>query len=120
MIKKEKSEIISTVKKVMPAIVSIILSKHIADVEKDIAKLRRNGEMPDFHGPVRVPSERIDAHGMVQGGGGSGFIVAPSGIVLTNKHVITEPRVEYSVITNSDETYSAEVLARDPVDDVAI
>ena len=68
----------------------------------------------------QIPPDKIDAHGMVQVGGGSGFIVDKKGIILTNKHVIAEPGVSYTVFTDDDETYEAEVLARDPVNDVAI
>ncbi|MDO8557196.1 MAG: trypsin-like peptidase domain-containing protein [Candidatus Jorgensenbacteria bacterium] len=120
MIKKEKSEIISTVKKVLPAVVSVMLSKHISELEKEISILRRSSHGRAGKLPFRIPPDKINAHGMVQVGGGSGFIVDASGIVLTNKHVVSEPNVEYSVIASDNETYPAEVLARDPIDDVAI
>lgn len=120
MIKKEKSEIIETVKKVIPAVVSVMLSKHISALEKEISTLRKNSRGRLDGLPLKIPPEKISANGMVQVGGGSGFIVDPTGIVLTNKHVVSEPGVEYSVITSNNETYGAEVLARDPVDDVAI
>lgn len=67
-----------------------------------------------------IPKDKIDAHGMVQIDGGSGFIVDAKGIVLTNKHVISDLGAKYTVITNNNEEYKAELLARDPVDDVAI
>ncbi|MDO8469457.1 MAG: trypsin-like peptidase domain-containing protein [bacterium] len=115
---KEHSKVIATVKRVMPAVVSIIISKPADAVERELPAIDRRGHKNKngFH----IPPDKIDAHGMVQVGGGSGFIVDSSGIVLTNKHVIAESGAAYTVITNADEHLAAEVLARDPVNDVAI
>jgi len=52
--------------------------------------------------------------------GGSGFLVDSSGIVVTNKHVMADPKAEYVVVTSDGKKHSVEVLARDPIDDVAI
>jgi S1-C subfamily serine protease len=73
-----------------------------------------------FLPPLEIPPDKIDAHGMVQVGGGSGFLVSEDGVILTNKHVIAEPHARYTVITNDNTSYEAEILARDPVNDVAI
>lgn len=51
--------------------------------------------------------------------GGSGFIVSADGYVVTNRHVV-EREASYSILTNDGKTYSAEVVARDPVLDVAV
>lgn len=102
----------------MPAVVSIVLSKSLEELKKEIpasAKNPKNGK-----NPLRIPSDKINAHGMVQVGGGSGFIVDEKGIILTNKHVIAESGVSYTVFLDNDESYDAEVLARDPINDVAI
>lgn len=107
------------IKKAMPAVASIIISKSLEDLEKELpAELMPLFPfgMPD----IKIPEEKIDSRGMVQIGGGSGFIVDPSGIILTNKHVISEPNAEYTVITSDGKRYPAAIAARDPVDDVAI
>lgn len=103
----------------MPAVVSIVISKSLEAIEKEIPP-EVLPFLPFGHPHLDIPQEEIDARGMVKIGGGSGFIVDESGIVLTNKHVVMDPKAEYTVITNDDKKYSAEVLARDPVDDVAI
>ncbi len=114
-------KIITTIKKVMPAVVSIVITKHLEDIEKEIP--------PDLYpflpsgpnGPeLKIPPELIDKRGMVQVGGGSGFVVESNGLILTNKHVISDPKAEYTVITNDNKKYSAEILTRDPINDVAI
>lgn len=110
-----------TIKKATPAIVTISISKKANQVKQDM-DAEFTGMMP--YGaprkPVDIPPEAIDSRGMVKIGSGSGFFVDPSGIILTNKHVITDPQAEYMVITNDDKHYPAEILARDPIDDVAI
>ncbi len=109
----------SIIKKSLPAVVSIIATKSLREVEKElpaeIFPLLPFG-MPD----LEIPEEKISAKGMVEVGSGSGFIVDPTGIILTNKHVIADPEAEYEVLTSSGKKYRAEVLARDPIDDVAI
>ena len=58
--------------------------------------------------------------GRVKVGGGSGFFVDASGIILTNKHVVMNADVEYTIVTVTDDIYTAKVLARDPINDVAV
>ena len=101
----------------MPTVVSIVLMKNVEDIKKEIPKLeRQKGKKVE----LAIPPEKIDAHGMVQVGGGSGFIVHQKGIILTNKHVVNEPGVSYTVVTSDDAIYDAEVVARDPMNDVAL
>lgn len=107
------------IKKVMPAVVSIVISKSLEEIEKELpAEL-----FPLFPFGVPhldIPEEKIDKRGMVEVGGGSGFAVNENGIILTNKHVISDPKAEYTVMDCDGKKYGAEILARDPVDDVAI
>ncbi len=101
--------VIKTIRKVMPAVVSIVITKHLEDVEK---------ELPKEGTPV--PEEMVDRHGMVEVGGGSGFIVDPKGLILTNKHVVADRKAEYAVILNDGRKFPAAILSRDPINDLAI
>jgi serine protease Do len=120
---KEKSPIISVIKKTMPAVVSIVILKTVQALEEDLAKEKASlpaETLPlDLHN-FQIPKDAIDAHGMVKIGGGSGFLVDKSGIILTNKHVIADSKAEYLVFLTDGSRYGAEVLARDPINDVAI
>ena len=104
----------------MPAVVSIAVSKSVENVEKDLG----SGSFhlfPFWHSHrFKIPEEEIDRRGMVKVGGGSGFMVDSSGIVVTNKHVIADKDAEYAVIASDGKSASAKILARDPVNDVAI
>lgn len=55
-----------------------------------------------------------------QVGAGTGFIVSGDGLILTNKHVVSDVDAEYVVVMNDNKEYNAKVLARDPVQDLAI
>ena len=117
VVKKEISPIIETIKKVMPTTVTIVVLKKLEEVEHDI---NRNYPEGFGHPNFNIPPEKVDASGMVQVGGGSGFIIDASGIILTNKHVVNEPFAEYIAITEDGAKFKAEILARDPMDDIAI
>jgi serine protease Do len=53
-------------------------------------------------------------------GGGSGFIISSDGLILTNKHVVSDKQAEYTVLTNDGKKYAAKVLALDPNQDLAV
>jgi serine protease Do len=50
---------------------------------------------------------------------GSGFVIAPDGIVITNEHV-TEGAVEIVVTTRDGTDYEATLLGADPLTDIAV
>ena len=105
----------------MPAVVSITISKRLEEIEKELPH-----EYFPFFGGSEGQRQRAtlkkmaDSHGMIEVGGGSGFIVDSSGIVITNRHVIADPKSEYTILTNDNRKFGAEIIARDPINDVAI
>lgn len=113
----QKSPTVQIVKKTSPSVVSIIISK-------DLPKIRKYYIQPfdEFMNPFGAPVPQFRKEGMqkVKIGGGTGFFVDPSGIILTNRHVIMAPNVDYTIITVDEKEYKVEVLARDPVNDIAI
>ena len=65
-------------------------------------------------------AERTDERGRnVPGGGGSGFVFTPDGLVLTNAHVVAGAR-GIEVLTTSGLRLSADVLGVDPHTDIAL
>lgn len=110
--------IVKTAAKVMPAVVSIAITKHLSKLEDAIGKEFWQISGAPFSEEA-IPSELIDAKGMVRIGGGSGFFVRKDGIILTNRHVLADQDAEYTVVWQ-DQRYPCEVLARDPINDVAV
>ena len=115
-----EEQIINTVKRVMPAVVSIVVSKDYDAIvrEKPYALMAPHGDHVDLPPPEDELPHTPD--GKIRIGGGSGFIINPEGFILTNKHVVHDPTAEYMVVTPTEDRYPATVLARDPMNDVAI
>ena len=103
---------IEAVKKVAPSVVSIVISKYLPKIKSIYPTPFFN---PFFFGEVEEGQKQ-----KVSIGGGSGIIVHPDGLILTNKHVVFDPDAEYTVITIDGKEYPARVLSRDPINDVAV
>lgn len=113
---KEDSAIIDVVEKSSPAVVSVVVSK-------DISQYRRSsGNLFDIFGfpQPKVPNNTPTTPNIQQIGAGSGFFVSSDGLILTNRHVVSDESATYSIVTNSGEKYDAEVLTRDTVNDLAL
>lgn len=107
------------IEQTLPSVVTIVISKSLEDIEKQIP----NEMLPFFPfgtPKLNIPPEMIDSNGMIKVGSGSGFVVDGKGIILTNKHVIADKDAEYTIITNDNHKLKADILARDPIDDMAI
>lgn len=51
---------------------------------------------------------------------GSGFIVSSDGLIVTNKHVVSDTTYTYQVITSDGKTYDVKQISRDPSNDLAV
>lgn len=112
---QEESATVGVVKQVNPAVVSIIISK-------DFSKIY--GSQPQFSPFDNIfgfPSTQPQApQGQQEIGGGSGFIVGADGLIVTNKHVVSDNQASYTVVMNDGKKYDAKVVATDPTNDVAV
>ncbi|MBI4094316.1 MAG: trypsin-like peptidase domain-containing protein [Candidatus Liptonbacteria bacterium] len=117
--------VVNAVKRASPAVVSITVSKNVPILEQ--CPFDPFGDLPpefrDFFGGglggFSQPCDR-GRRELREVGNGSGFIVSPDGLVVTNKHVVADTSASYTVFTNDGKRYDARVLARDPVQDLAI
>jgi serine protease Do len=121
----DDKHVIKLIKKVMPSVVSIAIAKHLEDLEREMPKemypsIPGGGAAGASGEKYKIPESMVDNRGMVQVGGGSGFIVEENGLILTNKHVVSDMEAEYTVILSDGKTYPATILSRDPIKDVAI
>jgi len=51
---------------------------------------------------------------------GTGFIISEDGLIVTNKHVVSDTDAKYRVITHDDKSHDVEKVYRDPTNDLAI
>ncbi len=94
----------SVAKKLSPSVVSIIVSKDVQTYKTD--------PFGFFYEPSGTVRRKV--------GGGTGFFVNKDGLVLTNKHVVSDQNASYTIINASGEEFTGKVLAIDPTTDLAI
>jgi len=109
----QKSPIVAIAKKVCPAVITIVISK-------DLPKIEGFYLMPFQGKGVILPKFKKGKKESTKIGGGSGFIISEDGYVLTSGHVVSDPDADYTVIIDPENRYSAKVMARDPINDIAI
>jgi len=51
---------------------------------------------------------------------GTGFVVSDNGIIVTNKHVVSQSGGTYSVVTKDNQKFEVKKIYRDPILDLAI
>lgn len=112
----DDENVIEVVRRSTPSVVSII-------VTKDIPTFRGFSSPFDmfFGDPFQaLPEENDGETEKQQVGGGTGFFVSRDGMIVTNRHVVSDQSAEYTVILNDGTEYEAMVLARDPIRDIAL
>lgn len=107
--RSHEDKVVRTISNASPSVVSIVVTKDIPVLEKYYYPF----------GGFRIEGYRQKGTEERQVGGGTGF-VASDGLILTNKHVVKDKNARYSVLTNQGKGLEAEVLARDPVQDIAV
>lgn len=95
-----------------PAVVSVL-------VEADVS-VGGDRRFRGFFGDLFDPNFESGDTMRQQIGGGSGFIISPDGLILTNRHVVTHQNAIVSVMMSDGREYPAEILAVDPLNDIAL
>lgn len=89
---EQSSAVIDTVAKMGPAVVSITSEQSNLDFFGQSSKSKSSG---------------------------TGFIINPGGLIITNKHVVSDEDANYAVFTSDGKEYKATVVATDPLNDIA-
>ena len=105
----EENVVTDAVDSVGPSVVTI--------VEDQPARM----EQPFSFGPFSIfgqtPGQEVDPEPRNIG---SGFVVDKNGLIVTNKHVVSDTSSKYQVLTINDKTYDVVKIYRDPLNDIAI
>lgn len=82
---------VSVVDQVRPAVVSVVIKRLASDGKESVTL-----------------------------GGGTGFFVSPDGLIVTNRHVVSQPSAFFTVLTNDGAELPAKLVSVDPFLDVAL
>lgn len=110
-LQSEESAVIAAVKKALPSVVTVSIQK--TTVSGDTLQFNPFDPFAPFEiqpGKKQTIEQNI----------GSGFVIAANGVIITNRHVVADTEATYKVITNDHQTYPAQAILRDPLNDLAI
>lgn len=107
----EESVIIDAVEKVSPSVVTVGITKTSSG---------RDSVIFDPFDPFTPFRRQQTAPETLEQDIGSGFIIDAAGLIVTNKHVVSDPDATYRVITKDDKSYDVQKIYRDPANDLSI
>lgn len=117
--KSQDDLLTGAVAKASPAVVSIVISKDVPQLE--VTYVNPFGDDPfykDFG--IQVPVYQQKGTVKQKVGAGTGFLITSDGFILTNKHVIADDQADYTVLLASGKQLPAKVIYKDPKNDIAI
>ena len=119
---KEKTQdevLIAAVAKVAPAVVSLVVTKDVPQLE--IVYVNPFGDDPYFKDfGFRIPQYRQKGTEERKVGAGTGFIIRSDGYILTNKHVVEDREARFTALLSNGAQELADVVYRDEKNDIAI
>lgn len=120
-----EDRIVTVVAAAQPSVVSVIISKDLPVLEQRMQTLPFQdpfgGYDPFFRQfQIQVPQIIRKGTQKQEVGGGTAFFVTGDGLLLTNKHVVDDPKAEYTVLLNDGRKLPATVAGIDPANDIAL
>jgi len=109
----QEQKVIDVVKANSPSVVSVVITK-------DVPVYSTQYINPFGDNFFLIPEQKQTGTEKQQVGAGTGFIVSEDGLVLTNKHVVSDDTATYTIVNSDGKEYDVKVLAKDPVQDLAI
>jgi serine protease Do len=104
----EESLTTKVVEKATPSVVTVSINKDVVKSTADIFAQLFGG------GQANLETEHVEQDI------GTGFIISSDGLIVTNKHVVSDTSAKYKVVIGKDETVEVKNIYRDPINDLAI
>jgi len=120
-IDSHEQHIIDAVKKTENSVVSIVASKYLPVIKTYQAPADPSDPFGGLFGiPIPQYYQKQEGTKKQEVSAGSGFIINTNGYIITNKHVVSDTKAEYTVLLNDGSKYSAKMVAKDPLEDFAL
>ncbi len=113
------------VQKVSPSVVYIEVTEKAPQVSDSGGQMPQGFPFQEFSQQFGIPFPGMPGNGYQQQqapqghGVGSGFIIDPTGLIVTNNHVVSGASAVKVTLTDG-RTFDAKVLGTDPITDVAL
>lgn len=111
LVLNEENVVIDVAEKVSPSVVTVAIKKDQVIATPFFL------DPFDMFGRFSMPSSKTET---IQRDIGTGFIVSADGLIVTNKHVVSDLSATYKVITKDNTEHEVKNIYRDPVNDLAI
>lgn len=117
--------VVKAVDQASPAVVSVVASKDVPVIEQfNVDPFSNDPFFQQFFGGngsgFSIPQFRQNGTKREDVSAGSGFLVSADGLILTNKHVVSDKAADYTILLNDGTKKTAKVLALDPLQDLAV
>lgn len=104
----EETVVTRVVEKANDSVVTVAISKDVLNNSLDV-----------FRQMFGVYEEKVESTN-IERDIGTGFIISEDGLIVTNKHVVSDLGAKYKVVIGKDETVEVANIYRDPINDLAI